>query len=139
CGIAWCHGAPGIGLGRLRSLPYLNDDAARAEIDAALETTLREGFGLNHSLCHGDLGNLELLLQAADTLAAARWRPELSRVTAMLLESIERRGPLCAAPGGVETPGLMLGLGGIGYQLLRAADPGAVPSLLALAPPVSGI
>ena len=56
---AWCHGAPGIGLARLGSLQYLDNAKVQAEIDAALKTTLAQGFGHNHSLCHGDLGNLD--------------------------------------------------------------------------------
>jgi lantibiotic modifying enzyme len=35
----------------------------------------------------------------------------------------------------VETPGFMVGLAGIGYQLLRLAEPENVPSALVLAPP----
>jgi lantibiotic modifying enzyme len=38
-------------------------------------------------------------------------------------------------PLGVETPGFMVGLAGIGYQLLRLARPDEVPSALLLAPP----
>ena len=59
---AWCHGAPGIGLARLCGVPLLEDDGIHADIETALQTTLATGFGFNHSLCHGDLGNLELLL-----------------------------------------------------------------------------
>src|SRR5439155_13033801 len=55
----WCHGAPGIGLARIRSLGHLADATIHDEIDTALRITLSNGFGLNHSLCHGDLGNLE--------------------------------------------------------------------------------
>jgi lantibiotic modifying enzyme len=36
---------------------------------------------------------------------------------------------------GVETPGLMLGIAGTGYQLLRLASPEQIPSVLLLAPP----
>ena len=54
--VTWCHGAPGIGMARLRSLDFVDDSQIRAEIDAALETTVADGFGGNHSLCHGDLG-----------------------------------------------------------------------------------
>ena len=71
---AWCHGAPGIGLARLCSLQHLDDAAIRAEIGTALQTTLAQGFGGNHSLCHGDLGNLELLLQASEMLDDPQWR-----------------------------------------------------------------
>ena len=132
---AWCHGAPGIGLGRLRSLPYLDNAEIRAEIDTALKTTLTQGFGLNHCLCHGDLGNLDLLLQASLTLDDPKWRSQVNRLAAIILESINQHGWLCGVPLGVETPGLMTGLAGMGYQLLRLAEPTRIPSALTLAPP----
>jgi len=37
-----------------------------------------------------------------------------------------------------ESPGLMTGVAGIGYSLLRFALPEAVPNVLLLAPPCSG-
>jgi type 2 lantibiotic biosynthesis protein LanM len=132
---AWCHGAPGIGLGRLLCLRHLDDAQVRSEIDAALATTLARGFGYNHCLCHGDLGNIELLLQAGVKLEEPRWRAEAARVAAIVLESIDRNGWLCGNPLGVESPGLMTGLAGIGYALLRLAEPKRVPSVLALSPP----
>jgi type 2 lantibiotic biosynthesis protein LanM len=135
---AWCHGAAGIGLARLRSLKHLDDPATRAEIDAALRTTLAQGFGGNHCLCHGDLGNLELLLQASQTLGEPQWLMEAQRIAARILEGAEREGWLCGIPLRVETPGLMAGLAGIGYGLLRMAEPAVVPSVLVLAPPVGG-
>jgi type 2 lantibiotic biosynthesis protein LanM len=132
--VAWCHGAPGIGLARLRSLPHLDDAQTRAEIDAALETTLTQGFGLNHSLCHGDLGNIELLVYASRRLDP-RWEVEAGRLASTILDGIQARGWLCGVPLEVETPGLMTGLAGIGYELLRLADPIRVPSVLALEGP----
>ena len=132
---AWCHGAPGIGLARLHTLPHLDDAAIRAEIHAALQTTLARGFGLNHSLCHGDLGNLELLVQASERLEDGQWGAQVHRLAAMILDSIGRHGWLCGIPLGVESPGLMTGLAGIGYALLRLAEPAHVPSVLVLAPP----
>jgi hypothetical protein len=41
----------------------------------------------------------------------------------------------CGTPLGVESPGLMTGLAGIGYQYLRLHDPKRVPSVLAVEPP----
>ncbi len=132
---AWCHGAPGIGLARLLSLGRLDEAETRVEIEAALETTLARGFGDNHSLCHGDLGNLETLLQAGERLADPRWSAESGRIAAATLESIRRNGWICGVPSGVETPGLMTGLAGIGYGLLRLAEPRRTPSVLAIEPP----
>ncbi len=132
---AWCHGAAGIGLARLRALAYLDDAELRGEIATALKTTLAQGFGMNHSLCHGDLGNLELLLQASIILNEPQWHEQVNRLSSIIVESIHQRGWLCGVPLGVETPGLMTGLAGIGYELLRLAEPTRVPSVLVLEPP----
>src|SRR3954453_8737605 len=129
---AWCPGAPGIELARLCSLPHLDDATCQAEIDTALATTIAGGFGWNHSLCHGDLGNLEFLVQAGERLGEARGGSRADRLAAMTVESIDREGWLCGVPAAAESPGLMTGLAGIGYGLLRLAEPARVPSLLIL-------
>ncbi len=135
CLHSWCHGAPGIGLGRLLAIAYLDDLHIRAEIHTAVNNTIKNGFGYNHSLCHGDLGNLELLLKASEIIGHPQWRAEVDRFAAIILESIDRHGWLCGVPLGVETPGLMTGLAGIGYGLMRLAAPDIVPSVLAMQPP----
>lgn len=132
---AWCHGAPGIGLARLRLLSQFDDAEVRREIEIALKNTLNRGFGLNHSLCHGDLGNLELLLEAGIQLGDPQRLGRTKQIATMILESIKEHGWICGIPLGVETPGLMDGLAGIGYGLLRSANPSRVPSVLTLAPP----
>ena len=132
--ICW---APGIGLGRLRLLRHLDDPAIRAEIEVAIQSTLAAGFGYNRSLCHGDLGNLDLVLEAARTLDPERWREPCDRVTTAILEGIAHNGPRCGNPLGVASPGFMTGLAGIGYQLLRLAEPARVPSVLTFSPPVT--
>jgi type 2 lantibiotic biosynthesis protein LanM len=132
---AWCHGAPGVGLARLNCLPYLDNAKIRDEIDIALKSTLEHGFGFNHSLCHGDLGNLELLLQASLVLKDPQWKNQVDRYATIILSSIDRHGWLCGVPLEVEVPGLMTGLAGIGYELLRLAEPELIPSVLVLEPP----
>lgn len=136
CMLAWCHGAPGIGLGRLLMLPMLDNDEIRAEIETAVDTTLAHGFGNNHSLCHGDLGNLELLLQVGQRLQKPTIQNKVYTLAAQILAQGEQNGWLCGTPLRVESPGLMTGLAGIGYGLLRLAKPDLVPSLLTLAPPI---
>jgi type 2 lantibiotic biosynthesis protein LanM len=133
CRIAWCHGAPGIGLARLRCLAHVDDPRLRSEVVAAVRTTLAHGFGRDHTLCHGDLGNLEFVSEAARAFPESRWGADAGRLAASLLNSIARDGWLCANPLGVESPGLMTGLAGVGYGLLRLAEPARVPSVLTLA------
>jgi lantibiotic modifying enzyme len=136
---AWCHGAPGIALSRLRAYEILGDLTYKAEAVTALQTTaaavetaLHTGMG-NYSLCHGLAGNAEVLLYGRHVLgeecaAAAALAGEVARMGA---ERYAARG--AAWPCGIqgETPALMLGLAGIGHFYLRLHDP-AIPSLLLL-------
>jgi type 2 lantibiotic biosynthesis protein LanM len=135
---AWCHGAPGIGLARLYSLPYIHDADIDREISSALHYTLTQGFGSNHSLCHGDLGNLELVHAVSQVYDDAALAQRVRVIAGTILDDIAHRGWLCGIPSGTETLGLMTGLAGIGYGLLRLAHPNGVPSVLVLAPPTVG-
>jgi type 2 lantibiotic biosynthesis protein LanM len=132
---AWCHGAPGIGLGRIGCLPYLEDPEMLDEIRAAARATLAHGFGFNHSLCHGDLGNLELVREAGRVLEDEDLAAEAERIASGILAQIEQDGPRCGASIHTEIPGLLTGLAGIGYGLMRAACPERVPSVLLLETP----
>lgn len=134
---SWCHGAAGIGLARTAGLPFLDEPAVRDEIRVAVETTLAEGFGKNHSLCHGDLGNLDFLVEVARTMGDADLQARVGRIGRGILESIEAHGWLYGLPKGAEPLGLMIGLAGIAYGLARLAAPERLPSVLSLAPPPS--
>ena len=110
--------------------------ALAAEVAEAVRLTVEHGFGQNHCLCHGDLGNLDFLASAERQLGGdAALGRQVRRRTRQVLASIGRDGWCCGTRGAVESPGLMNGIAGIGYGLLRLAEPGRVPSVLALAPP----
>ncbi|HEX2205866.1 MAG TPA: lanthionine synthetase LanC family protein [Longimicrobium sp.] len=135
--MAWCHGAPGIALSRLRAWRLTADPARRAEAEAALAATARSlepaaaGPSQGLSLCHGDAGNAESLLAAAEVLGEPAWRALPERVGRSALAHFGG-GALpwpCGVPGGGETPALMLGTAGIGWFFLRLHDP-SVPSVL---------
>jgi lantibiotic modifying enzyme len=84
------------------------------------------------SLCHGELGVLEALTGCApdhEPAAVAR-----ARGIAFLLGALEKFGPCCGTPDGVPVPGLLTGLAGIGYGLLRLGFVERVPSVLLLEP-----
>jgi len=133
----WCHGAPGVLLGRLLALPYVDDGVILEEIDTALCTTMLEGFGDNQCLCHGDLGNADVLLHAAAILGRSDVHVAAVQSAANVLREVEAGRYRCGLPKGTETPGLMLGLAGIGLGLLRFGAPDRVPSVLRLQPPIT--
>ena len=133
--MSWCYGAPGEGLARLKVLRHLEDPLLREELDRSVALTLERGFGKNHSLCHGDLGNLDLILQVYREWGDAQLGEALSRLTRAILASVEKGGWICGTVANIEAPGLMNGLAGIGYGLLRIAHPDRVPSVLVMEPP----
>jgi type 2 lantibiotic biosynthesis protein LanM len=136
CMLAWCHGAPGIGFARLRVWQLLPaEEDIFSEAETAIETTRRAliGTGIgNFSLCHGDGGDADMLLLAADLLD----RPELrQQVEAMALSALDRFEASglpwpCGVLNAGETPNLFLGLAGIGYFFLRLYDSKEVPTVL---------
>lgn len=128
---AWCHGAVGIGLAHADLDPSLQRPASRQWVGRAAAAAARLGLGWNHCLCHGDLGAWELLDRAiAANLAPAGVSRE--SLLAEIVTSVENNGPVCGSVREVFMPGLMTGLGGIAYQLLRAHPDSDLPSVLTL-------
>lgn len=132
--IAWCHGAPGIGLARLAALKHIDHPFVRQDLERAIQATLNYGPGANHCLCHGDLGNLDFLLQASQATGSPELAAKVDQWTNQILASMNKYGWLCGVPLAVESPALMNGLAGICLGLLRIAAPDRVPSILTLSP-----
>lgn len=132
----WCHGAPGIGLARVDMLEHSPEKALSEDLQVAISSAIVDEFGANHSLCHGDLGNIDFLLTAGLHLDDESLISRVYELAKTITKDINLRGGLCGVPFGAETPGLMTGIAGIGYQLLRLNCPDKVPSVLLLQPPV---
>lgn len=126
--VAWCHGATGIGLAWM-DLGF-SKGSRQGMLRRATETLWRKGMGVNHhGLCHGDLGTWELF----DHALKEGWAPaDLSRETleASIIQSLETHGPYCGTVGEALSPGLMAGVGGVAYQLLRMDPRCVLPSVL---------
>jgi lantibiotic modifying enzyme len=90
---------------------------------------------MNHCLCHGDLGNLDFLIQAEPLLSSVAFVERRRFLTRAVVASVRRDGWRCGTVAGIESPSLMNGLAGIGYGLLRLAAPERVPSVLTMEPP----
>lgn len=126
--LGWCRGVLGIALMALqpRTVQF---DLSTAWFEDIADDIIANGADGPLCLCHGALGRLEFLAAMAergmlrDPQAAAAWRWQL---LARLVS-----GDWVADNGHrLESPGLMLGLAGTGYSLLRAARPQSIPSVL---------
>lgn len=134
--VAWCHGASGILLNRLclykMDLP-LNDERKSQiciDIKNAIETSLKFGFGRSHCLCHGDLGNIEILNLASDILGDTEIKDKCNVYMQYILNDLKEGIWKCGIPYKY-SPGMMVGLSGIGYGLLKLYSPN-LPSILVL-------
>lgn len=130
---AWCHGAPGILLSRikLKQLGY-QDAFIDSEIENAIRITQHSGFGRDHSLCHGDLGNAEILFLTSLLDKKTDILDSYHSVINNTIQEINSTGWKTGISKNFIHPGLMTGISGIGYGLLRAFDPKGVPSILSL-------
>lgn len=139
--MAWCHGAPGIALTRLRAWEILREDAYRFEAEAALAATAGSlsvrspSDAGSFSLCHGRAGNAEAPLYAGQLLDP-RYAQLAEAAADHGIQSYRsaRAAWPCGINGGGETANLMLGLAGIGYFYLRMANPVLNPSVLMIHP-----
>jgi type 2 lantibiotic biosynthesis protein LanM len=123
----WCHGAAGAALA-LACAPGADPAAVAGRLGA---TTVHGDL----SLCHGELGVAEALgVLAASAAPGSGPVRELRRRAGAVLDVLRRQPAVCGTPGGVDTPGLLTGLAGIGHGLLRLAAPREVPSVLLLQP-----
>lgn len=136
CGMAWCHGAPGIALSRLKANRIKPDAAFEQEMLIALNTTGENIYhnlmgnlnNTNYSLCHGIAGNAEILL---DCGSAEHHKLAEAVGTTGIHKYSENRLPWpTGVNSGQYTPGLMMGIAGTGYFYLRIFNPKKHKSLL---------
>ena len=135
---SWGTGAGG----RATVLAELTTRAPDAEADersatllrAALAITRRRGLGRDHAIVTGDLGALDALRRGAAALDDRVLRREIELLAGAVVAGIGRDGPLCSGPGGVEAPGLLTGVAGLGLGCLGFLEDRA-EGLLALARP----
>ena len=137
--VAWCHGAAGIGLARLRASRLVPERRAEllVGVERAVRTTARHldalPADLDASPCHGRTGLAETLLYATEVLQDPKHADQVARMWTALVRARAPDMPWpCGVPSGTNNPSLMLGYAGIGYGLLRAEDAQSTPSILVI-------
>lgn len=127
---AWSHGAGGIGLARIELLQSgINSEMIINDLNNALKCVLNNGLKYNMTLSFGSLGNMELLINYLQYNYDNHIYDELVKrydyITQYLLVN-----KLKINETGVISLGLMTGITGIGYQMLRYLFPDKVKSIL---------
>jgi len=124
---SWCHGAPGIALGRIASLAAIDNERIRRDIQRGLETTSAQEFGNLDHLCCGNLGRVETMVMAGEAHL-----DEARQLAGKVIARARQRGRYALGwDSGPYIPSFHQGMAGVGYQFLRLAMPGKLPSILA--------
>ena len=127
----WCRGSAGIGLARISCLALGTDATIRDEVEAAVRSTQTAPPSPRDDLCCGNMGRVELLLEAGRLLGreslVASARTEAERIYS---SGQERQRFKWRTGSDRENVGFFTGLAGIGYQLLRLHNPNDVRSVL---------
>jgi type 2 lantibiotic biosynthesis protein LanM len=140
CYTSWCNGAPGIALARLRALQLApsHADAARWRDDVRVGAETTSAFpvaGLPH-LCCGVLGRAAILKALGREMKEPEWSAASDSMTDRIVADADRGDRFVWGLGdvqaqGVEAPGLLHGLAGIGLHLLASEDQRDLLALIA--------
>ena len=87
-------------------------------------------MGRSHCLCHGDFGNIEILLFASEIMKDEKIKEKCDTYMEYILNDLKNGKWKCGIPY-KDSPGMMVGLSGIGYGLLKLCNP-SLPSILLL-------
>lgn len=140
CAYAWCHGAPGIALGRARMAVLTGSPEYRAHAHAGLRTTAKALAATpasidNFSLCHGIAGDGLVMLLAAEILGEPMWaEPAYYAAHAALARVEVDRLPWSGGMQKGYHPSLMMGAAGTGAFFLRLAGLSSGVSPLLIGP-----
>lgn len=135
---AWCHGAVGIGLSRVRLLQLVDRPLGRHDLEAAVDKTLHAEDGVssarpNFTLCHGKGGEADLFLECYRLNKDRAYLSYAEKIVALALASkANDKFYLSGTPGAglAEDVSLFGGIAGIGYFYLRVLNPLKTPSIL---------
>ncbi|MDD2710161.1 MAG: type 2 lanthipeptide synthetase LanM family protein [Verrucomicrobiae bacterium] len=132
---AWCHGAAGIAMGRLKMLEFLDAPDIRRDLDRALNVMRNAPLGGVDQCCCGNLGRAEILWECGRRLGCADDCEKALRIVQGTIQKSREQGGYCYfnnLPPVVPNAGFFQGMSGIGYSFLRMSGKGALPCVLAM-------
>lgn len=132
---AWCHGATGILLTRLRMVEHISSSFMREDLNLALDTTLGNLHQKPDHLCCGIAGRIDALLIASEVLSEPALYDTAYETASSIVRESESAGGFfyhSKLPRNIFVPGLFPGVSGIGYLLLRLVHPDIFSSVLLL-------
>lgn len=121
-GGAWCHGAPGIALSRLRCLSIEQEASFHSDAHMALKSEVMSQISKVDNLCCGTAGKLLILLEAARVFEKQFFINKAHTFSGLILKKAWSQNSaydlVPGLPSFINNPSLMQGLAGIGFAFL---------------------
>ena len=130
---AWCHGAIGIGLGRMAGLDIYDNEQSRLDINYALDKNKTINLTGPDHMCCGNGGAMELFLSGAEILKQPELKLRAAKIATFMIDRKNTNSEYSMSsyiPDGLLSPGFFQGLSGIGHVLLRVAHSDKIPAVL---------
>ena len=136
---AWCHGAPGIGLSRVRAYEILGKEQYLEDAKRAVAQTMHSTVEIDHEhisyiICHGGGGNAILFLEYDRLVNGSEYYESAAKVAKRGIEYFAKHNSYISGfslAGQESDTSLFMGNAGIGYYYLLVHDGGlSEPSLL---------
>lgn len=127
----WCHGAPGIALGRLGMVDLLDDPFLMEEIRIGLATTRAQPQTRLDHVCCGNVGRVEVMLEGWRVLGDEQHLEAAQELADSVVQRAHRRRRFGwqISDDTAFDPGFFTGAAGVGYSLLRLVEP-TLPCIL---------
>ncbi len=137
---AWCHGAAGLGLSRIRACELLKNWLYERELKIALKKTIETDVNGKYNpfsfiYCHGKGGNAELFLESYKYFKNIKYLKYAEIIALEALRNKKEKKIYNSGFGykevsGKEDKSLFMGISGIGYFYLKLLNPLNIPSVL---------
>lgn len=129
--ISWCHGHTGIGLSRLFTLKLYDNEQIRKELSLTIQKT-KESIGDESSLCCGDFGRFEFLMEYAKKEKIYELEMDVRKSLYFFMNEFLRTNSANTCFKTNYQWGFMQGLTGVGYSLLKLGGVCNLPQILLL-------
>ena len=131
---SWCHGAAGIALSRIMLISFCEKDSLTFKELTIAESQVKKRIGYNLSVCHGTMGNLEIL-KAIDSILydGHKYETRILEWINSIIKLIKEEGKILCGDDNLDSQlSMFMGYAGVGYQLLRMYDWQHLPSIMCM-------
>ncbi len=128
--ISWCHGLVGLGLVYIGLGKLLGRGVYKEKIKKCEEKIRNRVWENSDCLCHGNMGTVDFYIEYSQYQNETIFMEYAKKIISYCL--LKHKKWHCGCKQDIIVYGIMTGISGIGYELLRVLYPNELPNILLL-------